>query len=118
MVPSDSNKHKNLSKAIPKNPDLLISELLAILKSTLNDKNKLQNDYSSLKVEYDELKQKLTVYQDVVHDERKLLLDELRNRQYELHEKNIRLEENAASDMEQQRKYLAEVRFLTLQKHL
>lgn len=73
-----SNKHDNLLKVLPKNQELLISELLAVLKSTLNDKNKLQNDNSLLKTECEELKRKLTVYQDILHDERKLLMDELR----------------------------------------
>lgn len=105
------NNNKKLLSALdfPEEQGPSVSELLAKLTLTLSDKTRLETECSLLKIECHELRQKLQTFRDIVHDERKLLMDEFRKSQYDLHEKGIHLMECNFSVLQEKQKYLNEV---------
>lgn len=97
--------------------EFIVTELLTELASVLNDKIKLESNYSVLKMECAELKQKLKSFKEILYEERTLFLSEYKKSQYDLYSKDECLRKKDLDNINNQEKYLSEVYSLTFYPH-
>lgn len=106
---SETNSENHIHMP-PNRQQYIITDLVAELAITLNDKANLEQERSSLKLDHQELKQKLIDQQRNASEEKARLMSIIKKFEEKIYEKEVSLTKSQNQLLEAQNKYQQEVK--------